>query len=86
MLEQDLGLNFIEIMEGATSEIFNSPLLWREMVEVMGNQGIRGPDAMIVNLFSKSNLPLLITSDSDFETCFSDPLLENPSKAVFFLN
>jgi hypothetical protein len=86
ILEQDLGLNFIEIMEGATSGIFTWPLLWGEMVEVMGNHGIRGPDAMIVNLFSKSNLPLLITGDSDFEVCFSDPTLENPNKAVFLLS
>lgn len=85
-LEQDLGLDFIEIMEGAQSELFASPLYWKDMVQVMGNLGVRGPDAMIMNLFLKSKLPLLITGDSDYEVCFSDPGFQNPQKAVYLLS
>lgn len=84
LVEEDLGLNFVEIMEGQPP-IFNSPLYWKDMVEIMGTHGQRGPDAMIINLFSKSNLPLLITSDSDFESCFSDPLQDYKGKAIYLL-
>ncbi|MGZ6470888.1 MAG: hypothetical protein ACXWRZ_07000 [Bdellovibrio sp.] len=85
LVEEDLGLNFIEIMEGTLSPFFNSPLYWKDMVEVMGTHGQRGPDAMIINLFSKSNFPLLVTSDSDFESCFSDSLQDYSHKAIYLL-
>ncbi|MCB0411887.1 MAG: hypothetical protein KDD22_05135 [Bdellovibrionales bacterium] len=84
-LEKDLGLNFVEIMEGQSSELFNSPLFWMDMVQVMGQKGLRGPDAMVVNLFDKSKFEFLITSDSDFEQCFTDPLQETSRKAIFQL-
>lgn len=84
-LEEDLGLNFIEIMEGNISDKFVEPLRWADMVKVMGKQGLRGPDAMIANLFAKSKFPLLITTDSDFEKCFSDPIDNIENKAIFLL-
>lgn len=85
MIEEDLGLNFIEILEGHASEHFHTPLLWSDMVNVMGEQGLRGPDAMIVNLFSKSKFPLLITSDTDFENCFTNQLDLHSDKAIYIL-
>jgi hypothetical protein len=85
LVEDDLGLNFVEIMEGQLSPLFSSPLNWKDMVEVMGTHGQRRPDAMIINLFSKSRFPLLITSDSDFESCFSDPLQDYSNKAIYLL-
>ena len=85
ILEQDFGLNFVEIMEGQISSLFNSPLLWSDMVGVMGEHGQRGPDAMIINLFAKSKFPLLITSDSDLEGCFTDPLQDYSDKAILLL-
>lgn len=85
MVEEDLGLNFIEIMEGQVSDHFDSPLAWSDMVQVMGERGLRGPDAMIANLFAKSNFPLLITNDSDFEKCFSDTFDKGDDKAIFLL-
>jgi hypothetical protein len=83
LLEDELGLNFIEILEGETSELFKEPLRWSDMVQIMGQHGMRGPDAMIMNLFQKSSFPLLITGDSDFENCFEDS--KTLSKAVFIL-
>lgn len=83
MLEDDLDLRFVEILEGQISELFNEPLLWSDMVRIMGTQGIRSPDAMILNLFEKSKFPLLITSDSDFLTYFDDK--PEVSKSVFLL-
>ncbi|MGE3758208.1 MAG: hypothetical protein AB7H97_10650, partial [Pseudobdellovibrionaceae bacterium] len=85
MLEQEWGLNFVEVMEGQISPLFNSPLYWTDMVQVMAEHGQRGPDAMIINLFAKSNFPLLITSDSDLETCFTDPLQDYSDKAILVL-
>ncbi len=85
MLEEDLGLNFVEILEGATSEFFSEPLLWNDMVQVMGKNGMRGPDAMILNLFLKSAFPLLITGDSDFESCLKDSGANMTEKAILIL-
>jgi len=85
ILEQELGLNFVEVMEGQTSPLFNNPLYWNDMVQVMAKHGQRGPDAMIINLFVQSKFPLLITSDSDLESCFKDPLQNYSDKAIFVL-
>jgi len=82
LFEEDLDLRFVEILEGQISELFEQPLTWTDMVTLMGTHGIRGPDAMIINLFSKSKFPLLITNDSDFEHCFDDPLQISTEKAV----
>ncbi len=81
-IEEDLGLNYVEIMEGHVSDLFNAPVNWKDMVETMGNNGLRGPDAMIVNLFSKSNFSVLVTSDSDLESCFS---ATHTNKAIMIL-
>lgn len=84
-IEQDLGLNFVEILEGQMSDLFNDKLHWSDMVGIMGKMGLRGPDAMIVNLFDKSKFELLITSDSDFENCFTDPLQQISTKSILIL-
>jgi predicted nucleic acid-binding protein len=84
-LEEELGLNFIEILEGSTSEFFNETLLWNDMVQIMGKNGMRGPDAMILNLFLKSKFPLLISGDSDFETYFKDSVGSTTDKAILIL-
>jgi predicted nucleic acid-binding protein len=86
MIEKELGLNFIEIMDGNVSEYFTSPLKWTDMVKLMGGQGLRGPDAMILNLFTRSKIQVLITADSDFQPCFSKPLdIPSEAKAIFCL-
>lgn len=75
IIEEELGLHFVEVLEGQTSDIIIQPLRWSDMVNTMGDMGIRGPDAMILNLFISSNLPLMITADKDFEFEESDNLL-----------
>lgn len=84
-IEEDLGFNFVEIMEGQKSDLFNDELKWSDMVKLMGKMGLRAPDAMIANLFDKSKFELLITSDSDFENCFSDPIQQLANKSIFIL-
>lgn len=54
------------------------------MVQLMGEQGLRGPDAMTLNLFSKGNFPLFITSDGDFEACLSE-IFDSTDKAIYLL-
>jgi predicted nucleic acid-binding protein len=85
ILEQEFGLNFIEILEGQTSDMFETPLYWADMVQIMGEHGLRSPDAMIANLFSKSKFPLLITNDADYETCLSNLIDTEATRAIFHL-
>lgn len=85
VIEDEFGLNFIESMEGETSPLLNSPLLWKDMVHIMATEGQRGSDAMIINLFKKSKFPLLITSDSDLENSFGEDSYPLQDKAIFIL-
>ncbi|MBK9322382.1 MAG: hypothetical protein IPM97_05420 [Bdellovibrionaceae bacterium] len=84
IMEEELGLHFVEVLEGQTSDIITEPLKWIDMVQTMGDLGIRGPDAMILNLFTSSNLPLLITADKDFEFKDSDDK-SNLGKTILIL-
>ncbi len=86
MMDEEIGLNFIEAVDGGTSEEITSPLQWSDMVDLMGEHGMWGPDAMILNLFNNSKFSLLVTSDSDFESCPDGSILSLPDKAVFLLN
>lgn len=85
ILEEDLGLNFIEVMEGQTSDIVNQPLHWSDMVRLVGKRGVRGPDAMTTNLFLKSRLPLLVTTDSDIVSAIDPADPDHANKTVLHL-
>ena len=86
IMEEEIGLNFVEVMDGGISEEITSPLRWSDMADMMGEHGLRGPDAMILNLFTNSRFPLLITTDGDFEFCLDDQLLFAKDKAIFHLS
>lgn len=85
IMEEEIGLNFVEVMEGGISDEITSPLHWSDMVNMMGEHGLRGQDAMILNLFKNSKFQLLITADSDFESCLDDPFFSASEKTIFFL-
>jgi len=85
ILEDDFGLYFVETLEGQTSEIIDQPLNWGDMVKLMGKKGIRGPDAMIVNLFLKSRLSLLMTTDNDLVESLEDDAFSQVSKTILHL-
>ena len=85
ILEEEFGMKFIEVLEGQTSDIIEKPLYWGDMIQVMGREGLRGPDAMITNLFIKSRLPLLITTDADIVKSFGDDDPDHIEKYVFHL-
>ncbi|MFN8943287.1 MAG: hypothetical protein ACK5WZ_01530, partial [Pseudobdellovibrionaceae bacterium] len=83
-LEKEFGLSFIEALEGETSDIVTTPLNWSDMVGTMGLYGVRGTDAMILNLFRSCSLNILITSDIDFKFDeIDDPALDK--KGVLIL-
>ena len=84
--EQELGLYFIEAMEGQTTDIISKPLHWFDMVQIISEEGIRGPDAMISNIFIKSTLPLLITTDKDIAYAFRNENPEYSLKTILLLN
>lgn len=86
IMEQELGLNFVELLEGQTSPLFNEPVLWPDMVQLMSDQGMRAPDAMIANLFAKSKFKLFITGDGDFETCFNHSFYDQEDRAILLLS
>lgn len=85
ILEEEIDLNYVEVLEGDTNLYIKEPLYWLDMVHLMGKEGLRGPDAMIVNMFAKSRFPLLITNDSDFENCLTNDLQAANDKAIFIL-
>ncbi len=84
ILEEEVELNFIEILEGDTDHYIKDPIYWLDMVQLMGAHGMRGPDAMIANLYLKSRFSLLITADGDFEYCF-EAVSNTDDKAVYIL-
>jgi predicted nucleic acid-binding protein len=59
----ELGLNFIAIRDNEAHPLLTEKVSWKGVYEIMGSFGIGSFDAMIVNLFLKSRLPLLITAD-----------------------
>jgi predicted nucleic acid-binding protein len=85
LLENEFGLNYMEALEGTCHELLNLPLDWVDVVQLMAEQGFRTPDAMIINMFSKSKFELLITSDQDFKKFFSTSDKELNSKAIYIL-
>lgn len=60
-----LKIKFIGSRDTESSEYFDSPPKWERMVDIVGKFGVGSSDAMIINLFVESKLPLIVTSDRD---------------------
>ena len=60
-----LKLNFLGAKEIEEQKFFTSRPKWDEMVNIVGKTGIGSSDAMIINLFLQSTIPLIITADND---------------------
>ena len=61
----ELGIHFLGTREIESKEFFDEHPKWEEMLSILGESGIGTFDAMIVNLFLKSKLPMIATADSD---------------------
>jgi hypothetical protein len=59
----DLKINFLGSREIESKEFFDKHPSWSNMIKILGDSGIGSADAMILNLFKESKLPLLITAD-----------------------
>lgn len=62
---KNFKLNFLGTREIETQQFFNSHPKWEDMVSISGLTGIGTSDAMIINLFLQSSIPLIITADND---------------------
>jgi hypothetical protein len=61
----DLGIQFLGTRAIESKDYFNGDPKWTDMLDIIGNSGIGSSDAMIINLFLQSKLPLIVTADSD---------------------
>jgi hypothetical protein len=62
-------LHFISLRSEDESPYLNSRPSWDEAVRIMGVYGIGSSDAMIVNMFLCSKLPVLLTADIEMAEC-----------------
>ncbi|MCM0606588.1 MAG: hypothetical protein KA715_10900 [Xanthomonadaceae bacterium] len=69
---QSLGTREIE-----TKKYFNENPKWIDMVDIVGRTGIGTSDAMIINLFLKSKLPLIVTADADVRDSVASMMPKN---------
>jgi hypothetical protein len=60
-----LGIQFLGTRAIESRDFFERDPEWNEMVQIMGRSGIGSSDAMILNLFVCSRLPLIVTTDED---------------------
>lgn len=67
--ECELALNFISTRSADKSPYLNELPTWERAVEIMGDYGISSADAMILNMFLCSKLPILLTADLEMADC-----------------
>lgn len=60
---KEFRINFLGTREIESKEFFDRHPSWDNMIAILGESGIGSADAMILNLFQESTLPLLITAD-----------------------
>ncbi|MFA6236240.1 MAG: hypothetical protein WC635_02845 [Bacteriovorax sp.] len=58
-----MKINFPGTRVIESKEFFDKHPLWENMVKIVGPSGIGSSDAMIINLFQESKIPLKITAD-----------------------
>ena len=66
---QELALNFISTRAIDQSPFLNELPTWERAVELMGDYGISSADAMILNMFLCSKIPILLTADLEMADC-----------------
>lgn len=78
---KNLKVNFLGTREIESREFFERHPSWDNMLKILGDSGIGSADAMILNLFCESKLPLLITADR----AVKNTLLNSPFNHKFIL-
>ncbi len=67
--QSELNLNFISTRSQDRSPFLDCLPIWERAVELMGNYGLASADAMILNMFLCSNIPILLTADHEMAQC-----------------
>lgn len=76
-----LGVSFLTSRANETTPYLNQKVQWEDAVKLMGKYGIASADAMILNMFLSSNIPLLLTSDVEMAKCVLNEVRND--KSVF---
>ncbi len=63
LAEEELGLNFISLRSDDSSPFLNQVPDWRDASVLIGKYGLALADAMILNMFLCSKIPVLLTAD-----------------------
>jgi predicted nucleic acid-binding protein len=79
--EKELGLNFISLRSDESAPYLNSVPQWENVVLLMGRYGIASADAMIINMFLCSKIPMLVTADVEMAYCVAKE--SGGSKKIF---
>lgn len=69
---QRMKINFLGTREIESKEFFDKHPSWENMVKIVGLSGIGSSDAMIINLFQESKIPLMITADVGVKNALLD--------------
>jgi hypothetical protein len=67
--QKELDLNFISLQSEDDSPYLNERPKWERAVELMGCYGLASSDAMILNMFLCSTVPILLTADTEMAEC-----------------
>lgn len=67
--ERELNLSFITLRSGDEGQFLIESPEWGRAVEIMGKYGIASADAMILNMFLCSTIPVLLTTDMELAEC-----------------
>lgn len=76
-----LGINELKVASDDFLETFNIKPDWDDAIKIMGSYAIASSDAMIINIFNCSKIPILLTADSEMARCLLSENVEN--KIVF---
>ena len=64
-LEHNVGLNYIDTQDESVRDVLPSRPKWDRLVDIIARSGPSSSDAMIVNMFEVSSIPVLISADFD---------------------
>ncbi|MFP5520647.1 MAG: hypothetical protein ACLGGX_12140 [Bdellovibrionia bacterium] len=64
-LEQDLSLNYIDMRDHASQDLFDKELKWENMYRLSEKTALGSNDSMILNVLVSSSLPFVVSADYD---------------------
>ncbi len=83
---RELNIQFIGTRAIDEGPLFQSHPTWPDMLKLVGRFGIGSTDAMIINLYLKSNLALIVTTDNDVSETTLKLAANHPNKFTLASN